>query len=134
MYGLRNPVRTFSDMFYADAQLDAGARLPFDPEHEDRGLYVVGGEIEVTGRPFGPGQMMIFRPGDPIQITATEEARLILLGGDTLDGPRHIWWNFVASSEERLDAAKEAWREGDWQHGRFRLPPDDDGEYVPLPE
>ncbi len=134
LYGLTNPVRTFSDIFYADARLDAGARLPLDPEHEDRGLYVLSGEVEVAGRPFGSGRMMVFRPGDPVHITATQPARLILLGGDTLNGPRYIWWNFVASSRERLEAAKKAWREGDWEHGRFRLPPGDDREFIPLPD
>lgn len=79
--------------------------------------------------------MMVFRPGDRVSMTAGPEgARVMLLGGATLDGPRHIWWNFVASSRERIEAAKEAWREGDWAHGRFRLPPGDDAEFIPLPE
>jgi redox-sensitive bicupin YhaK (pirin superfamily) len=79
--------------------------------------------------------MMVFRPGDRISVTAGPAgARLMALGGATLGGPRHIWWNFVASSKERIDAAKEAWRAGDWAHGRFRLPPGDDKEFIPLPE
>jgi redox-sensitive bicupin YhaK (pirin superfamily) len=77
---------------------------------------------------------MVFRPGDAITVTATRPSRLMLLGGDTLAGPRFIWWNFVASSRDRIEAAKEAWAAGDWQHGRFRLPPSDDGEHIPLPE
>ena len=72
--------------------------------------------------------MMTFRPGDRLHVTAgAGGARLMLLGGATLGGPRYIWWNFVASSKERIDAAKEAWRAGDWEHGRFQLPPGDDG-------
>jgi redox-sensitive bicupin YhaK (pirin superfamily) len=61
-------------------------------------------------------------------------ARLILLGGETLNGPRHIWWNFVSSSKEKIEAAKQAWIEGDWNHGRFKLPPGDDEEFIPIVE
>lgn len=132
-YGETAPVRTFSEMFYCDAVLDAGARLPLPGEHEDRGLYVLEGEIEVAGQSFDAGKMMVFRPGDPITVTATRPSRLMLLGGETFPGPRHIWWNFVASSKERIEAAKEAWRQGDWAHGRFQLPADDDREFIPLP-
>jgi redox-sensitive bicupin YhaK (pirin superfamily) len=79
--------------------------------------------------------MMVFRPGDHVSMTAgAQGARVMILGGATLEGPRHIWWNFVASSKERIEEAKEAWRQGDWQHGRFQLPPTDDGEFIPLPE
>ena len=133
-YGKRAPVKMFSEMFYADAILAAGAALPLPEGHEDRAVYVLEGEIEVAGDRFEAGRMMVFRPGDPISVKAVENARLLLLGGETLGGPRHIWWNFVASSKERIEAAKEAWRAGDWQHGRFQLPPDDDQEFIPLPE
>ena len=79
--------------------------------------------------------MLVFRPGDRISLKAgAQGARVMLLGGATLDGPRHIWWNFVASSKERIEAAKEAWRAGDWEHGRFHLPPGDDAEFIPAPE
>jgi redox-sensitive bicupin YhaK (pirin superfamily) len=134
LYGEKAPVKTFSEMFYADAVLEEGARLPLNTEHEDRGLYVVDGEVEIAGTRFDAGRMMVFRPGDEITITATKTARLMLLGGETLNGPRYIWWNFVASSEEKIDAAREAWREGDWQHGRFHLPPDDKDEFIPAPD
>ena len=76
--------------------------------------------------------MMIFRPGDAISVKALSPSRLILLGGATLNGPRYIWWNFVASSKERIEEAKEAWRAGDWEHGRFQLPPDET-EFIPAP-
>ena len=105
-YGERAPVQTFSEMFYADAVLDAGARLPLPDNHEDRGLYVLEGEISVAGQTFDAGKMMVFRPGDAITVTALTPARLMLLGGETLGGPRYIWWNFVASSKEKIDAAK----------------------------
>ena len=89
----------------------------------------------MAGQVFEQGQMMVFRPGDKITVVAGERgARIMLLGGATLEGPRYIWWNFVASSKERIEAAKEAWREGDWQHGRFQLPPTDDAEFIPLPD
>jgi redox-sensitive bicupin YhaK (pirin superfamily) len=133
-YGERAPVKTFSEMFYADTMLDAGARLPLPGDHEDRGLYVLEGEIAIAGQAFEAGRMMVFRPGDPITITARRPSRIMLLGGETFSGPRFIWWNFVASSRERIEAAKEAWRQGDWAHGRFQLPPDDDGEFIPLPD
>ncbi|TNF57831.1 MAG: pirin family protein [Rhodobacteraceae bacterium] len=134
-WGERAPVEVASEMFYADAVLRAGARLPLPDDHEDRGIYVVEGEIDVAGETYPAGRMMVFRPGDRISVTAGPAgARLMLLGGATLNGPRHIWWNFVASSKERIDAAKEAWRAGDWAHGRFRLPPGDDREFIPLPE
>lgn len=132
-YGERAPVKTFNEMFYADAVLQAGAKIPLEAHHEDRGLYVVSGVIEVAGQRFEAGRMMVFRPGDEITIAAIEPSRLMLLGGETL-GARYIWWNFVASSQEKIDAAKEAWREGDWEHGRFHLPPGDDAEFIPLPD
>ena len=134
-WGARAPLKTASEMFYADAVLEPGSAIPLPAEHEDRGAYVVSGSVEVAGQRFDAGRMMIFRPGDRVSIKAGPEgARLMLLGGETLEGPRYIWWNFVASSKERIEAAKQAWREGDWEHGRFQLPPQDNGEFIPLPE
>ncbi|QBF31443.1 pirin family protein [Thalassococcus sp. S3] len=134
-YGERAPVKVASEMFYADAVLEAGAAIPLPDDHEDRGVYVVEGAVDVAGETFEAGQMMVFRPGDKISLKAgAQGARLMLLGGATLEGSRYIWWNFVASSQERIDAAKEAWRAGDWAHGRFSLPPGDDHEFIPLPD
>ena len=133
-WGERAPVSTFSEMFYADAVLAPGASLPMPDDHEDRGVYVVEGAVTVAGQDFEAGRMMIFRPGDPISLRAGPQgARVMALGGETLGGPRHIWWNFVASSKEKIEAAKEAWRAGDWEHGRFQLPPGDTEEFIPLP-
>ena len=124
-------VATPSRMFYADAVLQPGARLPLPDDHEDRGVYVLQGEVTVSGETYGEGQMLVFRPGDGMAVTAgAQGARVMLLGGDTMEGERFIWWNFVASSRERIEAAKEAWREGDWQNGRFQLPPGDDQEFI----
>ncbi|MBT8408792.1 MAG: pirin family protein [Alphaproteobacteria bacterium] len=134
-YGQRAPVKTASEMFYADAVLQPGAKLPMPDDHEDRGVYVLQGEVDVAGQSFEAGQMMIFRPGDRVSMTAgARGARVMLLGGETLNGPRYIWWNFVASSRDRIDAAKEAWRAEDWKHGRFQLPPGDNDEFIPLPK
>jgi redox-sensitive bicupin YhaK (pirin superfamily) len=133
-WGERAPVSVLSETFYADAILEPGAAIPLPDEHEDRGAYVTRGSVEVAGQVFETGQMLVFRPGDRISTRAGPRgARLMLLGGATM-GPRYIWWNFVASSKERIEAAKEAWRAGDWEHGRFRLPPGDDGEFIPAPE
>ena len=134
-YGARAPVETASEMFYLDALLEPGATLPLPDGHEDRGAYVFSGDVQVAGQGYGAGQMMVFRPGDRVSMRAGPEvARVLLLGGETLEGPRYIWWNFVASSKERIEHAKEAWRAGDWEHGRFQLPPTDDAEFIPLPE
>ncbi len=133
-YGQRAPASVFSETFYVDAALDAGARLPLPNDHEDRGLYIVEGAITVAGQTFEAGRMLVFRPGDPITIGAGEAgARLLLLGGATLGGPRYIWWNFVASSRERIEAAKEQWRKAEWGNGLFDLPPDDRSEFIPAP-
>lgn len=126
-YGATAPTPTASETLYADVALEAGAVLPVDPHHEDRAVYVMDGEIEIAGDRFGPAQMLVFRPGDPIAVTAVTAARFLLLGGATLEGPRHIWWNFVSSRKDRIDAAK-----ADWQAGRFPGVPGET-EFIPLP-
>ena len=134
-YGERAPAKTFTDMFYADAILDAGATLPLPDNHEDRGLYVVSGAVNVAGQSFEAGRMMVFRPGDKIAVSAAADgARVMLLGGETLNEPRYIWWNFVSSSKERIEQAKREWQRGDWHDGQFMLPPGDNSEFIPLPE
>ena len=132
-YGERAPVKTFTEMFYADATLTPRGRLPLPDNHEDRAVYVLEGSVEIAGDIFEAGRMMVFRPGDAIAITAGETgARLMLLGGATLSEPRHIFWNFVSSSPEKIEAAKHEWRRGDWKNGQFSLPPGDDQEFIPL--
>jgi redox-sensitive bicupin YhaK (pirin superfamily) len=133
-WGAEAPVSRFSEIFYADVTMQAGAKLPLPDDHEDRGVYVTQGSVMVAGELFEAGRMMIFRPGDAITLTAGEQgARLMALGGETLNGPRYIWWNFVASSREKIEAAKADWAAGEWQTGRFQLPPGDDDEFIPLP-
>ncbi len=128
LFGKSSPVKAYSEMFYADAQLEAGASLPLGAEHEERGLYLTSGEIEISGDRFEKGRMLIFRPGDAITIKALMPARFLLLGGANL-GARHIWWNFVSSRKERIEQAKE-----DWRAGRFGTVPGDDKEFIPLPD
>lgn len=134
-WGERVALPVPSEVLYADVTLAAGARLPLPDDHEDRGVYVLSGEIVQGGQTYAAGTMLVFRPGDRMSVQAGPHvARVMVLGGATMDGPRHIWWNFVASSKERIDAAKEAWRAGDWAHGRFRLPAGDEDEFIPAPD
>jgi redox-sensitive bicupin YhaK (pirin superfamily) len=133
-YGKAAPASIFSDTFYADVTLKPRARFPLPDDHEDRGLYIVGGSVSIAGQSFDAGRMMVFRPRDRITVAAGPNgARLVALGGATLGGPRYIWWNFVASSRERIEAAKEEWRRANWGQGQFDLPPDDRDEFIPLP-
>jgi redox-sensitive bicupin YhaK (pirin superfamily) len=128
LFGKASPVRAFSAMFYADAQLTAGARLKLPAEHEERGAYLVSGVVEIDGQDFESGRLIVFKPGVEIVIAARTPARFMLLGGEPL-GPRHVWWNFVSSRKERIEQAKDDWREG-----RFGLVPGDEEEFIPLPE
>ena len=128
LYGQRSPVPTLCDTIMADAALAPGAVLPIDAQAEERALYVVAGEVDVAGDRFAAGRLLVFRPGDAMTVTAASEARVVLVGGAAMDGPRHVWWNFVSSRKDRIDAAK-----ADWKSGRFDPVPGDD-EFIPLPE
>ena len=123
------PVATESDLFLADIALASKARLALDPEHEERAAYVLGGEISVGGTDYRPGQMLVFAPGRQVVIEAKSDAKFVVLGGEPMDGPRHLYWNFVSSRKERIEQAKE-----DWRNGRFETIPGDDVEFIPLPE
>ena len=131
LYGARSPVRTLSEMFYADATLAPGAVLPLSVEHEERAVYVVEGSVEVIPErdTYVAGQLLLLRPGAEVSVRGAsgQAARLMLLGGAPLEGKRHIWWNFVSSSPERIEQAKE-----DWQAGRFAHVPGET-ERIPLP-
>ncbi|HTW70260.1 MAG TPA: pirin-like C-terminal cupin domain-containing protein, partial [Acetobacteraceae bacterium] len=104
------------------------ASAPLDPDYEERAIYVVDGRVSVAGETFDGPCLLVFRPGDRITVTAVGRARLMLLGGTALEGPRHIWWNFVSSRRDRIEAAK-----ADWEAGRFPLVPGET-EFIPLPE
>jgi redox-sensitive bicupin YhaK (pirin superfamily) len=128
-YGSRSPVAFPHESLFAEAVLAPGAVLPLDPDHDERAVYVASGEIDIAGSRFAEGRLLIFRPGDRISILALAHSRLVLVGGEPMDGPRHIWWNFASSSKERIEQAK-----ADWRAKRFALVPGDEKEFIPLPE
>jgi redox-sensitive bicupin YhaK (pirin superfamily) len=129
MHGLRSPVATRWDTIFAQARLQAGAVLPLGSDYEERALYVISGEIEIGGERHPPERLLVLKPGDRVDVTATADAHFVLVGGAAMDGPRHIWWNFVSSRQDRIEAAK-----ADWKAGRFALVPGDTTEFIPLPE
>ena len=129
LYGARSPVATSSDTVYADVALSAGASLPLDPDFEERAIYIVSGEIDVAGDRFAAPQLIVFRPGDRITVTAATDARFMILGGAPMDGERYIWWNFVSSRRERIEEARR-----DWEAGRFdRVQGEAADEFIPAP-
>ena len=136
-FGLTSSVTTHSPLFYVDVELDAGAGIDLPDNYPERAAYIVHGRVESDARADGAGKetsqhdagnLLVFGAG-PASITAVDgPARVMLLGGAPV-GERHIWWNFVSSSDTRLEQAKV-----DWKAGRMTLPPDDNGEFIPLPE
>jgi redox-sensitive bicupin YhaK (pirin superfamily) len=129
LFGERSPVKTHSDLFYADVILAAGARLPLPAEHVERGIYISEGSLTIAGDRHEAGRLLVFKTGDEITLSTETGARFMMLGGEPMDGPRYIWWNFVASSKERIEAAKD-----DWKQARFAIVPGDEKEFIPLPE
>jgi redox-sensitive bicupin YhaK (pirin superfamily) len=129
LHGLHSPVATSWDTVFAEVQLKAGTTLPLDAEHEERAVYVLSGEIEIAGDRHGPERLLILHPGDRIAVRALSDAHVSVVGGAAMDGPRHIWWNFVSSRQDRIEAAK-----ADWKAGRFATVPGDTTEFIPLPE
>lgn len=127
-YGLGNGVKTNSPLFYLHVVLLQGTKFGLPNEYSERGIYIAKGSLEVSGTRYAAGQMLVFNKGAAPVILATEDTTLMLLGGEPL-GERFIWWNFVSSRRERIEQAKE-----DWKQGRIILPPNDDKEFIPLPE
>ena len=127
-FGLKNNVRTHSPLFYLHVKLDSGTRFELPTGHVERGIYVAKGSIEISGRTYGAGQMLVFTKGAEPTLLAKGTTTLMLLGGEPL-GERFIWWNFVSSRKERIEEAK-----ADWKEGRILLPPMDNEEFIPLPE
>jgi redox-sensitive bicupin YhaK (pirin superfamily) len=129
LYGERSPVKTTSETMFADVHLAAGSTLPLDPGYEERAIYVLDGKVDISGDTFGADRLLVFKPGDKISIRALTDVHLTIFGGATMDGPRHIWWNFVSSRKDRIEQAK-----AEWAAGHFGKVPGDEIEFIPLPE
>ena len=128
LYGRTSPVRVSSEMLYADVSLEGGAVFSVPTEHEERAVYIVQGAVEILGRHYAEGQMLVLRSGAEVTLSSPSPAHVMLLGGASLGAHRHIWWNFVSSSRERIEQAK-----ADWKAGRFAMVAGDP-EFIPLPE
>jgi redox-sensitive bicupin YhaK (pirin superfamily) len=128
LLGLRSPAEVHSPTFYADLAMEAGAEFVLPDEHAERAAYVAEGEIAVGDEVIAAGTLAVFASGGAVTLRARQQSRMMLLGGAAMDGERLIWWNFVSSSAERLERAKDDWREG-----RFTMVPGDP-EFIPLPD
>jgi redox-sensitive bicupin YhaK (pirin superfamily) len=126
--GMRSPVLTFSEMFYIAAEFSAGSSLRLPSEHAERAVFTTDAAITIDNNVVEPGQLAVLAPGVEVEIHAPTAARVILFGGEPLDGERHLWWNFVSSSRERIEQAK-----ADWSARRFGEVPGET-EFIPLPE
>jgi redox-sensitive bicupin YhaK (pirin superfamily) len=127
-FGITSPVEMISTWFYTEVAAAAGSRVPLDADHEERAIYILDGEVEIANERYEGPRLLIFRPGDRITVKAVQATRMMFLGGDALEGPRYLWWNFVSSSKERIEQAKQ-----DWKTGRF-APVPREHEFIPLPE
>ncbi|RVU35924.1 pirin family protein [Hwanghaeella grinnelliae] len=126
--GETSPVETATEAVYADITLPSETRITIPADYEERALYPVFGSVEIRGTAVEPGELLVLVPGQEITVRALQDARLVLLGGEPMDGPRHVWWNLVSSSKERIEQAKEEWKSGLFP----KVPGDDD--FIPLPE
>ncbi len=129
LYGARSPVKTRSETLYVDFRLDAGATAQIPADQEERAIYVLEGDIDISGDVFPSDRLLVFRPGDEIVVKSERGAHFMLFGGASIGSKRYIWWNFVSSSRERIEQAKQEWRSG-----RFDIVPGDEEEFIPLPE
>ncbi|MER8528702.1 MULTISPECIES: pirin family protein [unclassified Mesorhizobium] len=127
--GLRSPVATASDTLYADLRLAPGASVKIPADAEERAIYTLEGQVSISGDRFPAERLLVFRPGDEIVVSSERGAHFMLFGGASLGSKRYIWWNFVSSSKERIEQAKE-----EWKTGRFDIVPGDEQEFIPLPE
>ncbi len=127
-YGMESPVRVFADTLNIALDLDADAEMALEPSHPERAIYILDGEAQLDGSDVPNQHLVVLDPGARHRLRARTPLKAMLLGGEPLDGPRHLWWNFVSSSRERIETAKR-----DWLEGRFGKVPDDD-EFIPLPE
>lgn len=128
-FGLKSPIPALSRLFYVDAQLETGASLEVPAGYEERAAYTAIGDVTCDTCTFERGNMLIFAPNRKVTLRANKPSRVALIGGEALDGTRHVWWNLVSSSRERIEQTK-----ADWKEGRFPKVPGDTDEYIPLPE
>jgi redox-sensitive bicupin YhaK (pirin superfamily) len=128
LWGADSPVTCHSETIYADIHLDPGGAMPVDAGADERAVYVAEGQASLDGLPLERSVLYLLAPGIAATLRSEAGAHVMLCGGAPLDGPRHVWWNFVSSSRERINQAKD-----DWRSGRFVLPPDDRDEFIPLP-
>lgn len=129
LWGRTAPTTQYAETIYADIALDAGASLLIDAEADERGILVAMGKASLDGQPLETHSLYVLQPGVPLVLRATSDSRVMLLGGEAFGTPRHVWWNFVSSSRDRINQAKE-----DWKAGRFPMVPGDSDEFIPLPE
>lgn len=129
LWGATSPVTCHSHTIYADIHLSEGGAMPVDPEADERAIYLAEGEAWLDGVELEAGTLYVLRPGIAATLRSAGGGHVMLAGGTPLDGPRHVFWNFVSSSRDRINQAKD-----DWKAGRFTLPPDDHDEFIPLPE
>jgi redox-sensitive bicupin YhaK (pirin superfamily) len=129
LYGTSSPVPVVHETIFGDVHLSAGSALPLDADHDERAVYIIAGTIDISGDVFEPGRLLVFKPGDRLTLKAQTDAHFVILGGAPMDGPRHIWWNFVSSRKERIEQAK-----AEWKAGHFQKVPGDEIEFIPLPE
>ena len=127
--GVNSPVGAHSDTLYVDLTLSAGGRVRIPADAEERAIYVLDGGVTISGDRFPADRLLVFRPGDEIVVESEQGAHFMLFGGASLGSQRYIWWNFVSSSRERIEQAKE-----EWKTGRFDIVPGDEKEFIPLPE
>jgi redox-sensitive bicupin YhaK (pirin superfamily) len=134
-FGARSPIATFSRLVTLDVKLDAGAEVELHADLGDRAVYVIDGDVSIAGRSFAPARMLVLAPHGAVRLSSERGARFVVVGGEPFPEPRHLWWNFASSSEERLEQAKRDWlhRRGE-PGGPFPLVPGDDAEFIPLPE
>jgi redox-sensitive bicupin YhaK (pirin superfamily) len=127
--GLKSPVRAASETLYADIRLNHGASIRIPADAEERAIYTLEGTVTISGDSFPDNRLLVFKPGDEFVVSSETGAHFMLFGGASLGSKRYIWWNFVSSSKERIEQAKE-----EWKTGRFDIVPGDDKEFIPLPE
>jgi redox-sensitive bicupin YhaK (pirin superfamily) len=129
LWGKTSPVTQHAATIYADIEMEAGSSLPIDAEADERAVVVATGRASLDGQPLDTYSLYVLKPGVAMTLRAETDSRVMLLGGEAFPTLRHVWWNFVSSSRERINQAKD-----DWTAGRFPTVPGDDKEFIPIPE